>query len=112
MAYPTALLMGMTPEQYWYGNPWDFSAYREAERLRRERDDWDRWEAGMYVWAALCKTAPLMNPFAESHQADEWFDRPLGSDATAREGDGVYDREAESVEHQRVIGEILARTGR
>ena len=109
MAYPTALLIGMTPEQYWDGNPWDFSAYREAERLRREREDWDRWEAGMYAWAALCKTAPLVNPFSESHQADEWFDRPLGSAAPER-GDGDYDPEAEAVEHARVIGEILARS--
>lgn len=52
-AFPTYLLLGMTPEQYWKGDVRLVVAYREADRLRRNRASIDRWEAGLYVMAAI-----------------------------------------------------------
>lgn len=73
---PTALRVGMSPSDYWDGDPWLFSAYDEADRQSEERAAWDRWALGMYVYDALARTSPLVNAFSKTHKAEPWVDRP------------------------------------
>jgi len=43
----------MSAEQFWHGKPALTVAYREADRLKRNRERWARWEAGVYVARAI-----------------------------------------------------------
>lgn len=68
----------MDPDRFWWGDPWEFAAYREARRIADESAKWARWEAGRYQYEALARTHALMNPFSSSHRAEPWVERPFG----------------------------------
>ena len=45
--------MGMTYDQYWYGDPLMVRAFYKADQLRRERMDEEAWLFGIYTMNAL-----------------------------------------------------------
>lgn len=55
--------IGMTYDQYWYGDVWMVRAFREAERLRQKREDELAWLCGAYVRWAIDST--ICNAFRE-----------------------------------------------
>lgn len=55
---------GMTYEQFWNGDPWMVSTYKDAYILRRRIENENAWIAGAYVMQAL--TASLNNAFSKS----------------------------------------------
>lgn len=55
----------MTEGQYWDGDSTLAVAYREAERLRRERKNTELWLQGAYIYDVLCRIAPLPVAFAK-----------------------------------------------
>lgn len=48
----------MSAEEFWHGNPRLVSAYREAERMRRENRYINEWRSGVYVYQALLAASP------------------------------------------------------
>ena len=62
---PYYLSIGMTWDQYWYGDVWMAAIYREADRRRRERTNAEAHLMGMYVYEALCDAAPMLHAFAK-----------------------------------------------
>jgi len=50
---PYYLAMGMTYEQYWYGDVWMVKAIREADKLRQERQNQEAWLQGMYFYEGV-----------------------------------------------------------
>lgn len=76
-ALPEALSCGMTPEQFWHGEPWLYAAYAEAARRLRERSEWERWQMGCYVMDAILRSSPALNPL-EPGAPDQWMDAPYG----------------------------------
>lgn len=58
---PYYLSIGMTYDQYWYGDVWLVEQFREADRLRQERVNMEAWLNGMYHYDALC--CALQNAF-------------------------------------------------
>ena len=101
-----ALAVGMTPAQYWDGDPWLYQAYVEAKRLRDEDASWARWESGLYVYEALARLAPALNGFSKG-KSKPWVERPYGVDAEG--DDGVSDEEAS---HAAVINYLMGAVGR
>ena len=63
--FPFYLSIGMTPEQYWDGDPSLPKYYRKAYELQRKRRNEDLWLQGMYIYEALCDVSPVMNAFAK-----------------------------------------------
>lgn len=61
------MAIGMTYEQYWYGDPLLVRAFYQAEKLRREKRDEQAWLTGLYVLNAL--NATVGNMFRKSGQA-------------------------------------------
>ena len=57
------MAIGMTYEEYWYGDPWLVRAYREADKLRQERANESAWLHGLYVAMAISGT--IGNAFRE-----------------------------------------------
>ena len=63
--FPYYLSIGMTPEQYWDGDPLLPKYYRQADEIRQKRRNQDLWLQGMYIYEALCDVAPILNAFAK-----------------------------------------------
>ncbi|MBY4798354.1 hypothetical protein K6V98_08345 [Collinsella sp. AGMB00827] len=104
-ALPQAIAYGLSPEVYWYGDPWLFAAYREAARIQGEKEAWDRWAMGMYVYDAICRTSPLLQAFSKSRRAKEWVDKPY--EISSRETPAAGRQEDEQADHQRMIDWML-----
>lgn len=58
------LVMGMTADEYWNGDPQLVKSYREAEKIRKDRMNEQNWLMGMYVYDAMCRVAPILHVFA------------------------------------------------
>ena len=63
--FPYYLSIGMTPEQYWDGDPTLAKYYRKSDEIRRERRNQELWLQGMYIYEAFCDVAPVMHAFAK-----------------------------------------------
>jgi len=61
------MAIGMTYNEYWYGDPLLVRAYYKADQLRRKRADEEAWLNGLYVMNAL--NATVGNMFRKSGQA-------------------------------------------
>ena len=55
----------MSYDQYWNDDVWLIWAYREADKIRRKRQNQLLWLQGMYVYDALCDVSPLLHAFAK-----------------------------------------------
>ena len=64
-AFPFHLSIGMTPEQYWDGDPLLAKYYRQADELKRKRKNQELWLQGMYIYEALCDVSPILRAFAK-----------------------------------------------
>ena len=56
--FPYYLSIGMTYDQFWNGEAWLTTAYRQADELRQRRDNSHAWLQGMYVYDAILRAAP------------------------------------------------------
>ena len=81
-AFPHYLVMGMTAEEYWDGDPWLVKPYREAYRIRMENADRiadrDAWRMGEYIRQALASVPIVVNGFApKNHHMYEYPEKPM-----------------------------------
>ena len=51
--FDLALLYGMTPDEYWFGDPAMLENYAHLYESRRKQADEDAWLTGRYVLSAL-----------------------------------------------------------
>ena len=63
--FPYYLAIGMTPEQFWDGDPILTKYYRQADEIRQKRKNQELWLQGMYIYEALCDVSPLLHAFAK-----------------------------------------------
>ncbi|MBQ1575091.1 MAG: hypothetical protein IIZ78_28510 [Clostridiales bacterium] len=47
------IVYGMTWEQFWYGDPWMVTAYKEAHVMRRRMKNEEMWVEGAYQYDAV-----------------------------------------------------------
>ena len=84
--FPFYLSIGMTPEQYWDGDPSLAKYYRKAYELQRKRRNEDLWLQGMYIYEALCDVSPLLQAFAKKGtKAHPYAERPYSITRDDRE---------------------------
>lgn len=55
----------MTWDQYWHGDVWMVEAFRQADKLRRQRANNEAWLQGSYVYDAVGRLAPILHAFAK-----------------------------------------------
>ena len=77
-ALPQFMAIGMTPEEFWHGDPRLAVAYREAARVRQDNRYVDEWRAGIYVLQALIAAAPAFREFSKGKEV-EYPSKPLFS---------------------------------
>ena len=83
---PYYLSIGMTPEQFWDGDPLLAKYYRKADELKRQRKNQELWLQGMYIYEALCDVAPIFNAFAKrGTKATPYSDHPYSITTKERE---------------------------
>lgn len=63
--FPYYLAIGMTPEQYWDGDPALAKYYRKADEIKLERANQELWLQGMYIYEAICDASPILQAFAK-----------------------------------------------
>lgn len=61
--FPKYLFYGMTEEQYWDGENYLPSAYREAYDMKLKHDNMIAWYQGRYVYDAIISLIPALNSF-------------------------------------------------
>ena len=59
--FPYYLSIGMTYDEYWYGDPSLVVAYRKAEDIRTHRKNWEMWMNGKYTYDAIMRLIPSLN---------------------------------------------------
>ena len=85
-AFPFYLSIGMTPDQYWDGDPTLAKYYRKAHELQRKRRNEDLWLQGMYIYEALCDVSPILQAFAKrGTKPHPYTDRPYSITSEDRE---------------------------
>ena len=62
---PFYLSIGMTFEQYWYGDCLLAKYYRKAHELKQKRRNQELWLQGAYFYEALTDVAPVLHAFAK-----------------------------------------------
>ena len=55
----------MTYYEFWEGDVALVRAYRQADELRRRRQNEVLWLQGAYIYEALCDVAPIFHAFAK-----------------------------------------------
>lgn len=84
--FPYYLSIGMTPEQYWDGDPLLAKYYRQADELKQKRKNQEIWLQGMYIYEALCDVAPIFHAFAKKGtKPTPYSDHPYSITAKERE---------------------------
>lgn len=66
----------MTARQFWDGDPRLAVSYREAERIRQEREYAAEWRAGRYALEALLAASPAFHEWTKGRSHD-YPDGPL-----------------------------------
>ena len=75
--FPTYLAMGMSYDDFYNKDHELVIAYRQAEKMKREKENADMWLQGLYVYQAVSRVAPLLVPFAKHPKAEPYLDKPI-----------------------------------
>lgn len=59
-AFPHYLAIGMTYDQFWNQDVELVKAYREADKIRRDRKNQDMWLQGAYIYEAVLDASPVL----------------------------------------------------
>ena len=90
------MAIGMTYDEYWYGDPLLVRAFYKADQLRRKRADEDAWLHGLYILSAL--NATVGNMFRKSGQAPAEYPLEPYTQKEERERKQRLDEEAKERE--------------
>lgn len=81
-AFPHYMVMGMSAEEFWDGEPWLVKAYRKAYKIRIENEekiaDRNAWRIGQYIRFALVSVPITVNGFApKGHHLQKYPEQPM-----------------------------------
>ena len=93
--FPYYLAIGMTPKQYWEGDPALAKYYRKADAFKMERRNQELWLQGMYVYEAICDVSPILQSFAKKGtKPHPYSDKPYPLTDSQRKQDKVTKEKA------------------
>lgn len=78
------LVMGMTYDEFYNGDPNLVRAYRKAYKTKLENRNVEMWLQGAYVYEAVSRITPLMHPFAKKPKPVPYLKEPynFGGDSS------------------------------
>ena len=74
--FPYYIAMGMTYDEFWYGDPTLARDYRKAQDIRLHQEEWARHRQGEYFMAALLAIAPVIKPFVKDPKPGNYPEEP------------------------------------
>ena len=83
-ALPYYLSIGMTTDEYWYGDCLLVRAFRKADELNRRRQNEMLWLQGAYVYEALLDVSPVLNAFSKKPKARPYATEPYAITSNQR----------------------------
>lgn len=100
-AFPHYMVMGMTAEEFWDGDPWLVKAYRKAYRIRVENEermaDRNAWRVGQYIRFALVSVPITVNGFApKGHHLQNYPEKPMTMEAEEQKKEEVKKKQEAS----------------
>ena len=72
-----AMSIGMSYDEYWYGDPERLKFYIKADELRLKRKNQEMWLQGLYTHIAVADLVPVINPFSKEHKARPYLKEPI-----------------------------------
>ena len=95
--FPYYLAIGMTPEQYWDGDPALVKYFRKADEIKLERLNQGKWLQGMYIYEAICDASPILRSFSKKGTKPHPYpDKPYPLTDKQRKQDSVAKEKAVS----------------
>ncbi len=94
------MAIGMTYDEYWYGDVRMTGAFIEADRLRQKQKNAELWLMGMYVYDAVQRLAPILNSFAKDPKAKEYPKMPYGEKEKKKDEPGEQEIANERLKSQ------------
>lgn len=81
---PYYISIGMTYEQFWFGDVSMTKAYQEAFDIKQKRKaietKWTIWEQGLYIYEAFCDVSPILRPFSKATKPLQYSKEPYEID--------------------------------
>lgn len=69
--------MGMSPSEYWDGDPKLTTYYRDAQRLKDKKENFNAWLHGLYIYNAMVCVSPLYRDWVKDHHPEKYFAEPI-----------------------------------
>ena len=108
--FPYYLSIGMTPEQYWDGDPLLAKYYRQADEIKQQRRNQELWLQGMYIYEALCDVAPVLQAFAKKGTKPiPYLDHPYSLTTKEREDEKKLQEKREREKARRYMEAQMAK---
>ena len=86
------MAIGMTYEQFWYGDANMVIAFRKAEQLKMEALNRNMWLQGMYFYEALCDVSPIFRSFSKAKKPMDYRHEPFELNVSSEEKKEVQKR--------------------
>lgn len=91
--------IGMSYEQFWFGDPTITKFYLEAYKLKEKREaekmKWITWEQGLYVYEAICAVSPVLRAFSKATKPLPYPEMPHGMKRSDEEDEKIKKIEEE-----------------
>ena len=69
--------IGMTYHEYWDGDSMMAKYFREAEERKRERENYNAWLQGVYIYEALLDASPALNALSKKKKPYPYRKSPI-----------------------------------
>ena len=71
------LSIGMTYNDYWDGDATMVKFYRDKYKRDLDRQNFNHWMQGIYIYEALVDASPVFNPLSEKHEPLPYMKEPI-----------------------------------
>ena len=73
---PTYIAIGMSVEEFWNGSPYLAVSYREANKIKSEKENGNAWWQGAYIYEALQAVASTALSFGKKGKRINYPTKP------------------------------------
>lgn len=93
--------IGMTYDEYWYGDPRRFKFYRKANELSIKRKNEELWLQGAYNFQAFATALSNLSFDKKKHKVNNYLEKPFDLFAKTEEEkkDEVQDARQKVIDH-------------
>lgn len=97
---PYFLSIGVSREEFDDSTPIELRVYNEAERMRQKREDYGRWQQGMYFYSAV--STAIARGFSKGSKA-EYINEPFSEKVASKADEHNMTEEEKSIERNKLL---------